>query len=95
MAELKEVLERPKVRRVLSDVRREAFLEDVVAFGTFVEVAPPFPKAPDPEDDFLLAMLRDGEADTLVTGDRALLALERFEGQLILNPAGFAEKLPR
>ena len=93
VTELKDVLERPKARRVLSDARRESFLAAVVAFGTFIEVVPPFPEAPDPEDDFLLAMLRDGEADFLVTGDKALLALENFEGRPIVDPKAFTEQL--
>jgi predicted nucleic acid-binding protein len=48
-----------------------------------------FPDFPDPKDRYLLAMLRDGEADVLVTGDTLLLELKRFEEKPMISPAQF------
>lgn len=45
----------------------------------------------DPDDDVVLATARTAKADCILTGDRDLLVLERFEGTAILTPRAFAE----
>lgn len=47
----------------------------------------------DPDDDKFLACAIGGEANYLVTGDDDLLALDRYEGVHILNPAAFVEEI--
>lgn len=60
--------------------------------GDQVEVVPlAFPVSRDPDDDAVLALARSGRVDCVVTGDRDLLTLERFEGTAILSPRGFWE----
>ena len=47
----------------------------------------------DPEDDGILATARLAGADYVVTGDRGLLALGRYEGAEIVTPRRFLEIL--
>lgn len=53
----------------------------------------PHPNFSDPKDRYLLAMLRDSDAELLVTGNKVLLAVEHFEGKPILLPAAFLAHL--
>ena len=43
-----------------------------------------------PEDDLILATAASAKADYLVTGDRQLLALGRYQGVEIVTPRAFA-----
>lgn len=45
----------------------------------------------DPDDDVVLATARTAKANCILTGDRDLLVLERFEGIAILTPRAFVE----
>lgn len=93
LAEIEDVLKRPKLAPYLDLDDIEAFLELVTLLGEAVIVKQPFPEFSDPKDRYLLAMLRDGEGDVLVTGDAALLELETFEGKTIVNPTAFITRL--
>lgn len=91
--EVRRVLERPKIADRLSRERRDGLLLRLERLTEPVVCREPYPEFSDPADDFLLAMLRDGDADLLVTGDGALLELGRFEGKEILTAAAFVEQL--
>lgn len=47
----------------------------------------------DPEDNLVLATARVGKADYLVTGDKKLLDLKKYEGVKIITPRVFVEIL--
>jgi predicted nucleic acid-binding protein len=47
----------------------------------------------DPDDDWVLATAVAGEADVIVTGDKDLLVLKRYQGIPIVTPRGFLELL--
>ena len=49
----------------------------------------------DPDDDVVLATAKAAQADCILTGDRDLLVLERFEGIAILSPRAFVEAMDR
>ena len=51
--------------------------------------------SPDPGDDYLLAMAVATDADVLVTGDKALLALRRIGVTAIISPRQFLTLLSR
>lgn len=87
------VLERPKIATRLSRERRDGLLLRLERLTEPVACLEPYPEAPDPGDSFLLAMVRDGGADVLVTGDGVLLALGSFGGAAILSARVFAEHL--
>jgi uncharacterized protein len=89
LSEVEDVLTRPKLSRYLDTEDIKAFMEQVTTLGEAVTVEQPHPEFRDPKDRYLLAMLRDGEADVLVTGDIRLLELEAFEEKPIMNPTTF------
>lgn len=86
LLEVNTVLKRDKFAKRVTSEDREAFLNNITALAEAVVVKQPFPDFRDPKDRYLLAMLRDGEADVLVTGDIRLLELKTFEGKPIMNP---------
>ena len=61
-------------------------------FMELVEVSSSVTICRDPKDDFLLSLARDGNADFLLTGDKDLLELERFEATKIITISGFIEE---
>ena len=94
LAEYQEVLFRPELERLMPNpLEVPIFLRKVLRAGRLVMAVEPYPKAPDPGDAFLLAMLRDNEIDYLVIGDKALLALEKYAGTPILSMRKFADSL--
>ena len=93
LAETEDVLRRPKIATYLSAADAARFMRLLRALGEPVGLNLPHPEFSDPKDRYLLAMLRDGNADLLVTGDKALLALEHLERKPIVSAAVFVEGL--
>ena len=93
LAEVEEVLQRPKLARYMNDGARAALLRDLRALALPVALSEPFPPFEDGNDRFLLALVRDGRADALLTGDRALQVLERFDNSVVAAPADFIQAL--
>lgn len=92
-AELAETAAKPRlVRRVdetaLADLT--VFLRDV---ADSVEIKLPYPHCRDPDDQYLLAMARDGNAAVLVTSDRDLLCLSSIGTCEIATPEEFERRL--
>ncbi len=96
LAELAEVLERPKFDAILakSDTSRAQLFAKV---RLLVEVIDPPPLAQpvcrDPDDDAVLALALAALADLIVSGDDDLLTLVTFEGIPIVTPAQALERL--
>lgn len=85
-AQLREILPRAAVGRVVNQLRAaDVLLERIRRAG----------QAPDPGDDYLLAMASAAGADFLVTGDRALLSLSRIGSTRIVSPRRFATLIAR
>lgn len=93
--ELEGVLSRPYLERYLPPGGADLVLQRVEVLGDMVELREPYPEFSDPNDAYLLAMLRDSDADLLVTGDKALRALGAFQGKPVLTPTEFLERLLR
>lgn len=96
LAELAEVLERPKFDAMLAKSgtsRAELFAK----LRLLAEVMEPPPLAQpvcrDPDDDAVLALARVALADLIVSGDDDLLTLGSFEGIPIVTPAQALERL--
>ena len=90
LEEFADVSQRPHLAPLFAGEGLE-FAADLLGAGLIVSLTSPYPDAPDPDDAYLFALLRDGEGTLLVTGDKVLLALETFEGKPIVNAAGFLE----
>lgn len=93
LAELREVLGRDKFRRYVTEGEADAFVELIRSEA--VVRTDPVPSAEalsaDPDDEYLIDLARDAEADALVTGDAHLLDLRAVIPAK--TPAEFLEML--
>jgi putative PIN family toxin of toxin-antitoxin system len=94
LAELREVLRRDKFRRYVVESEADAYVELIQSEGV-VRADPepsPEPLSADPDDEYLIDLARDAQADALVTGDAHLLDLRAIIPAM--TPAEFLEMLP-
>jgi putative PIN family toxin of toxin-antitoxin system len=97
VAELLRALGYPKFGLDRADI--EALLEDYLPHCEVIapsrSPSPPLPRPSDPDDVKFLALAYRGQADTLVTGDKGLLALSGRTRFRIETPATFKGRLGR
>lgn len=92
--ELRDVTRRDKIRALIRPHAAGRLVNQIVRLAEMPEPLPAVQRSPDPRDDFLLALCEAGEADRLVTGDKAgLLALERHGATRIVTAAELAAEL--
>jgi putative PIN family toxin of toxin-antitoxin system len=91
LAELEEVLRRPKFDRYVLRALREEFLTTLPEFATRVAIVERIKACRDPRGDKFLEAAVNGHADFLVTGDRALLAMRTFRSVAIVSPTGYLQ----
>ncbi len=84
-----EVANRPKFRRFFSLSDIEEILEIIEEFSDFVKVHTQVEICRDANDDFLLSLSIDGNADYLLTGDKDLLELMEFGNTKIQTISNF------
>ena len=90
--ELMRVTRYPKIRERLSPALAGRLINQIRDIAVVVHNLPVVTASPDPDDNYLLAMVSAGSADFLVTGDkRDLLPLKIFEGTKIVTVRGFLE----
>ena len=75
--EIKATIEKPKLKKHFDGNSMEEMLLAFKSFIDLVSVKSAVNVCRDPNDDFLLALSKDGKADYLVTGDKDLLSLTR------------------
>jgi uncharacterized protein len=63
----------------------EQLLKNISTKAIFIEVFSDVKTSPDPKDNFLLALAKDGNATHLITGDKELLALKKFGNTKIVT----------
>ena len=90
LAELNEVLRRPRFNRYL---REEVRLEFLAALLREAEVTETVSVCRDPDDDKFLELAVSGAATHIISGDEDLLALDPFRGIAILSPQDFITQL--
>ena len=71
----------------------EGFVALLRAESLLVEGERPFPSLPDPDDETIIASALAGQAHVFVTGDKALLELQRVEHLPVISPRQFWEML--
>ena len=93
LAELEEVLLRPKFRPYLSEERARHYVALVSQVGE-PQLDPPVRPGitPDPDDDYLIALAQVAGADYVVSGDAHLTQLSGVQPP-ILTPRAFVEHL--
>jgi putative PIN family toxin of toxin-antitoxin system len=90
LAELAEVIARPEFAAILarSNTSPEHSLAELRALAEVIEPAPlAMPVCRDPDVDAVLALAIAARADLIVSGDRDLLDLPRFQDIAIVTPA--------
>jgi putative PIN family toxin of toxin-antitoxin system len=71
LEELRSVTRRPQIRALIRPSEAGRVVNQLRANAESVTQLPPIRRSDDPADDFLLAMCEGGQADYLVTGDKA------------------------
>jgi len=93
LAEYREVLNRPRIRRLIRDYPN--LLRFLNLFGEAGVTVVPTKLSPraarDPKDVVVLGTAVAGRADLIVSGDQDLLVLRRFRGIPILDPRAALE----
>jgi uncharacterized protein len=87
MAELSDVLTRPKFDRYLTLDQRRDFLRQIQEIVVWISIRSRIRACRDARNDKFLEVAVHGEADAILTGDADLLALNPFRGIAILTPA--------
>ncbi|MGM9509718.1 putative toxin-antitoxin system toxin component, PIN family [Larkinella sp. GY13] len=84
-----EVARRPKFKRYFSLADLQALVEQISLRAEFVTVTSEITICRDPKDNFLLALATDAKASHLITGDKDLLDLQKFENTAIMTIATY------
>jgi putative PIN family toxin of toxin-antitoxin system len=87
LQELTEILSRPKfAMKIQASQLSVDQLVDLYAAVVAVVTPVPLPRiAPDPDDDVVIATALAAKADFVVTGDRTLLSVRKYEGVQIIS----------
>lgn len=93
IAELTEVINRPKFDKYLQFEERKEFLDAFLLRAELVEVLEDLEICRDPKDDKFLNLAASGKANYVVTGDEDLLILGTYRDTQILNEKNFLELL--
>jgi putative PIN family toxin of toxin-antitoxin system len=93
LAELSDVLARPKFRAYVTAAEAAAYVQLVGREGTIRDGPPPAeePLSADPDDEYLIDLARAAAADVLVSGDSHLLVLRDVVP--VVTPAEFLASL--
>jgi hypothetical protein len=88
LAEIREVLQRPKIRRYhgWTDEEIDSFVTFLYAESVVTEGTLTVNLARDPQDNKFLACASEGNAEYVVSGDEDLLQIEVFERTQIVRP---------
>jgi putative PIN family toxin of toxin-antitoxin system len=87
--EINETIKKPKLKKYF---KGNAIEEMLIAFDTYIdliEVTSKINICRDPNDNFLLALSKDGKANYLITGDKDLLEIQQYEKTTILKISDF------
>jgi len=84
--EFRRVTRYPKVRQFIDPSAAGTMHNELRRLAVLLTALPAVKTSADPADDFLLAMVKTGQADFLVAGDKhGLLSIATFEGARIVT----------
>jgi uncharacterized protein len=92
LEEFVEVANRPKFKRYFSNSEIDELLEIIQEYAQFVNVKSNINLCRDLKDNFLLSLAADSNADFILTGDKDLLALKKFEKTIIITITDFLKQ---
>ena len=78
LAELQEVLSRPKIMRYFSTSQITGVFKLLAEYALFVEIHSKIDICRDAKDDYLLALAVDSDAGFLISGDKDLLSIKQI-----------------
>lgn len=95
LAEIVDVLSRPRIRKRISAEDAQLFLADVAAQALmFADPPDPPSVCRDPDDDYLVALAVASGAEVLVSGDDDVLAVEPAQVAVeVLTPREMVDRL--
>ena len=82
----------PKFKKYFQTEDALAFIKYFTKRADLIEVKSAISLCRDPKDNYLLALAKDANANFLITGDKDLLVLEKFETTIICTLPDFIEK---
>ena len=83
--ELDKAIRKPYLEKRIGLANYESLVEQLRTDAELVDVKSIIDVCRDPKDNFLLALVKDGNADYLITGDGDLLVLEKFGNTKIMT----------
>lgn len=89
LAELADVLSRPKFAPYVTIQDRQQFIRLLGRMAEMVPITHSIRACRDPKDDKFLELAVNGAADLIITGDKDLLALNPFRKIAIVTPAQY------
>lgn len=89
--EIAVTITKPKLRKYFATNGLEEMLTAFEPFIDLIKVRSSVTLCRDPNDNFLLALAKDGKADYLLTGDKDLLELVKFGKTKIISMTTFLE----
>ena len=91
--EYKRVIVRDKFKKLVKPDQVARFIEIVISKLKRVEIEVNLEGSRDPDDNYLLSLASDGDADYLVTGDLDLLVLQKTGQTEILTLSDFLKAI--
>ena len=88
-SELLEVSARPKLKKFFTINDKELIFNIIDRYADYVIVTSNVDLCRDAKDNFLLSLAKDSKADFLITGDKDLLVLKKFEETRIVTVADY------
>lgn len=89
LQEFLQVTQRQKFKKYFKSQAISELIVFLNEIGKMVEITSMVSICRDPKDNYLLALAKDGNVDFLITGDKDLLILKRFEKTIILSYGEF------
>lgn len=87
--ELSHVLSRERFDRYISREERDEFVDALMRESELVEIVDSVAVCRDPEDNRVLELAVNGNANLIITGDTDLLVLNPFRDVRVVTPADF------
>ncbi|WP_291105204.1 MULTISPECIES: putative toxin-antitoxin system toxin component, PIN family [unclassified Flavobacterium] len=91
--ELQATITKPKLQKYFSENALEEMLTVFDPYIDFITVKSKVVICRDPNDNFLLALAKDGKANYLLTGDNDLLDIGKYEQTIIIKISEFFEQI--
>lgn len=90
--EFLDVVARPKFKKFFLQSDIIELLETIEEYIDFIKIRTAVDICRDPKDNFLLSLSVDGKVDYLLTGDKDLLEIGKFENTTIVTISDFLKK---